>query len=239
MLNTMRRNLKSLSWVLWVVVIAMGLFAFTSFGDALRSQDSRRWVALVDGEPVSVEEFQLRYRALARAYRQAFQENYDAVAARLPRDVLDQLINEQVILIEAQRVGLAASPREISQLVTQDPAFQVDGRFVGRDRYQRLLRESGRDAATWEHTVARSILSTKYQRLVTDPITISPQEVLEEYRSRNEKVKADYFVLGTEELSAAVEVDEAALRGFHDTRRDTYQTAERRRAGYVLINAER
>jgi len=239
MLNSMRKNLKSLSWVLWVVVIAMGLFAFTSFGDAMKSQNSRRWVALVDGEPVSVEEFQQRYRALASAYRQAFQGNYDAIAARLPRDVLDQLINEQVVLIEAQRVGLAASPREISQLVTQDPAFQVDGRFVGKDRYQRLLRDSGRDAATWEYTVARSILSIKYQRMVTDPITVSSQEVLEEYRSRNEKVKADYFVLGTEELSAAVVVDEAAMRAFFDTRRDAYQTAERRRAAYVLINAER
>ncbi|MEE9128024.1 MAG: SurA N-terminal domain-containing protein, partial [Planctomycetota bacterium] len=238
MLNTMRRNLKSLSWVLWVVVIAMGLFAFTSFGDALRSQNSRRWIALVDGEPVSVEEFQQRYRVLASAYRQAFQGNYDAIAAQLPRDVLDQLINEQVVLLEAERVGLAASPREISQIVTQDPAFQVDGRFVGRDRYQRLLRESGRDAATWEHTVARSILSTKYQRLVTDPITVSSQEVREEYRSRNEKVKADYFVLSTEELSAAVVMDEIAMRAFFDTRRDAYQSAERRRAAYVLINAE-
>lgn len=238
MLNTMRRNLKSLSWVLWVVVIAMGLFAFTSFGDAMKSQDSRRWVALVDGEPVSVVEFQQRYRALASVYRQAYQGNFDAIAARLPRDVLEQLINEQVVLIEAQRVGLAASPREISQLVTQDPAFQENGRFIGRDRYQRMLRDRGRDATTWEQTVARGILSTKYQRMVTDPITVSSQEVLEEYRSRNEKVKADYFVLATEELSAAVEVDEAALREFFDTRRDAYQTAERRQAGYVLINAE-
>ncbi len=239
MLNTMRRNLKSLSWVLWVVVIAMGLFAFSSFGDAMKSSDSRRWVALVDGEPVSVVEFQQRYRALATAYRQVYQENFDAIAAQLPRDVLQQLINEQVVLIEAQRVGLAASPREISQVVTQDPAFQEDGRFIGRDRYQRMLLDRGRDATTWEQTVARGILSTKYQRLVTDPITVSAMEVQEEYRSRNEKVKADYFVLGTEELSAAVQVDEASLRGFFETRRDAYQTAERRRAGYVLINAER
>jgi peptidyl-prolyl cis-trans isomerase D len=195
-------------------------------------------VALVDGEPVSVESFQQRYRVTASAYRQAFQGNFDAIAARLPRDVLEQLINEQVILSEARRVGLAASPREISQLITQDPAFQVDGRFVGRDRYQRLLRDSGRDATDWEQTVARNILSTKYRRLVTDPITVSSQEVLEEYRSRNEKVKADYFVLGTEELSAAVEVDETALEEFFDLRRDAYQTAERRRAAYVLINAE-
>ena len=89
MLNSMSKNLKSLSWVLWVVVIAMGLFAFTSFGDAMKSQNSRTWVALVDGEPVSVEEFQQRYRALARAYRQAGAEAVDGF-----RKVLLGLITE-------------------------------------------------------------------------------------------------------------------------------------------------
>ena len=76
---------------------------------------------------------------------------------------------------------------------------------------ERRVDTTGRDAAGWEQTLARNIVSSKYQRLVTAPITVSSEEVLEEYKSRNEKVKADYFVLDTEALSAAVEMDAIAV----------------------------
>jgi peptidyl-prolyl cis-trans isomerase D len=238
MLNTLRKNLKSLSWVLWLTVASFIIAIFAVWGGGGGAGGgTASWMAKIDGQPVAVHEFQDAYRGLDRFYRQIYQGNYDPRTLGVARQALDQLIRNRLILQEAERIGLQASPREISQAITQNPTFQVDGRFMGVEAYQRFLREQGIDVADYEHSVGRELLGTKYRRLVTDSVTVSSDEVREEYVQRNEKVRADYFVLGTEDLAAGVQVEDSALREFFATQGDRYLTLERRRAAYVLINA--
>jgi peptidyl-prolyl cis-trans isomerase D len=240
MLNTMRRNLKSLSWVLWLTVASFVIAIFAVWGGAGGAGGtSANWMAKVNGEPVSVVQFQNAYRNLDGFYRQIYQQNYDARALGVARQALDQLIRDKLILDEARRLGLQTSSREISRAITRNPSFQVDGRFIGVQQYKKLLHDRGIDVAGYERSVGQDLLSAKYRRLITDSVTVSSEEVLDDYRSRNEKVQVDYILLRTEEIETGITVDDADLKGFFESRREEYRTPERRGASYVLINAER
>jgi peptidyl-prolyl cis-trans isomerase D len=240
MLRTMRRNLKSLSWILWLTVASFVIALFAVWG---RGGDAAgvaaTWMARVNGEPVSAATFQQAYFNMDRYYRQIYREGYDPQSLGVARLALEQLIRERLILDEARRLGLRTTPREISSAITQDPNFQVDGRFMGAGEYQKLLEARGIEVASYEANVGEALMADKYRRLVTDSITVSFDEVLEDYRARNERVKADYILLQPEDLNVDVAAEEADLRRFYESRPEGYRSPERRRSVYVLVNAER
>ena len=45
----------------------------------------------------------------------------------------------------------------------------------------------------------------KFQQLVTDGITVSDEEVWDEYRRDNEKIKIDYVVIKPDDLAPKIE----------------------------------
>ena len=86
MLNTMRRNLKSLSWVLWITVASFVIAIFAVWGGGGDTgSTTANWMARVNGSPVSVVQFQNAFRNLDSFYRQIYQGNYDARSLGIAR----------------------------------------------------------------------------------------------------------------------------------------------------------
>jgi len=242
MLHTMRSNVKALSWILWLVVGSFVLAIFWQWGragDASRSSNTGNWIARVHGEAITLDQLQDAYANLDRFYRQIYQGQYDPKALGLARQALNQLVRQRLLLAEARRVGLLATPEEIRGRITGNPAFQQNGQFIGATEYQRRLRESGLDALTFENGIADSILMEKYERLATGGVSVTPDEVLRDYRNRNETVTADYVLVGPQAVPAGPAPDEGTLRAYFESHADAYRTPERRRAAYVVIEPER
>ena len=68
----------------------------------------------------------------------------------------------------------------------------------------------------FEEAIRQSLLVQKFQKLVTDGISVGPQELQDEFKYRNEKVKLDYALIKPEDLEAKITPSEdeikAALR---------------------------
>jgi peptidyl-prolyl cis-trans isomerase D len=241
MLHTMRSNVKALSWILWLVVGSFVLAIFWQWGragEARRGTNTGNWIAKVHGEPITLDELQDAYGNLERFYRQIYQGQFDPKALGLARQALNQLVRQRLLLAEARRVGLLATPEEIRARITGNPAFQQNGQFIGAPEYQRRLRESGLDAITFERGIAEGILIEKYERLATGGVSITPDEVVRDYRRRNETVTADYVLLDPQAFPAGAGPDDAALRAYFESHVEAYRTPERRRAAYVLLDPE-
>ena len=106
MLSSMRKNLKALSWLLWLVVASFVIAIFVEWGragDAARAGAGANWMAQVNGEPISVSQFQETYFTLERVYRQLYGNQYNARNLGIARQALNQLVRERLILNEAQR----------------------------------------------------------------------------------------------------------------------------------------
>jgi peptidyl-prolyl cis-trans isomerase D len=102
MLKAFRDNLKYLSWVLWLVIIAFILVAFVGLGDlGPGGGPSADVAATVGGKTVSYREFESAYRRTEDFYRQAYGEQFNADFARqlgLHQQVLDTLIADRILL---------------------------------------------------------------------------------------------------------------------------------------------
>lgn len=242
MLNTMRQNLKSLTWILWLAVASFVIAIFVDWGragDAARAGGNANWMARVNGEPITIGEFRNTYNQLDRFYRQIYREQYDPSAMGVARQALGELVRNRLVIDEAHRLGLRVSDQEVNDRIHSTPAFQEDGRFVGVERYRQVVRSMGYEPNAWEENVRTALLTEKFRRLVTDGISVSVDEVRDDYRRRQERVTADYVLLRTADFASDEPLAEEDLRAYHMSHSARYNSPELRRASYVLVDPDR
>lgn len=86
-------------------------------------------------------EFRQRFEIARTRARDEQGDNFDAKAfesVENKRKILDDMIDEQVMRMAAERDGIVISDGEVRAQIQQIPDFQVDGKFDA-DRYQLLL----------------------------------------------------------------------------------------------------
>jgi peptidyl-prolyl cis-trans isomerase D len=235
----MRRNVRKLHWVLWLVVLA-----FIAFYIPNLDQSPSNVVARVDGDPIYVDDYQNALQQQAEYYRSVSQ-------GELPEDflqqiqihqiVLDSLIRQKLLLAAARDQGLSASPQEIYDRVLQFDVFRDEqGRWVGDAEYQRILRDNGLPVDQFEAGIAQSIMLEKLTGLISESVSVTDAEVEDAYQRRNEMVQFDFFQLRPEDFlaEASAEVSEEAAREHFNDNKSDYRLPERRRVSYALLETE-
>jgi peptidyl-prolyl cis-trans isomerase D len=243
MLNVMRENLKHLKWILWLVAIAMVGYLgsyFTCGSD--RGGMRADWAAKVDGQAISTQQFREVARRADEYYRKMLGAQYEQLKPQLQlgRQVIQQLVDEQVMLAEARKLGLEASPSEISRQILADPRFRDEsGRFVGRERYSAVMERTWPGGvAAYEQTVAEAIAMAKWKDLVTEPVGVSDDEILDLYRSRSDKAAVDFVVVPSTKQPAPAKVSDAEVRAWYEAHKESYLRGEGRRVRLLVVERQ-
>ena len=152
---------KTSGWIA-TVIIGLLIIPFAFFG--MESYLSQRvdthaarikqppawWQSAPEAWPVSIfwrthdidsAEFRQRFETARMRARDEQGEAFDPKAfesADNKRKILDEMIDEQVMRLAAEREGIAISDGEVRNAIVSIPDFQVEGRF-DPERYQLLL----------------------------------------------------------------------------------------------------
>jgi peptidyl-prolyl cis-trans isomerase D len=190
-------------------------------------------IADVGGREISVADVQRRLQRLEQQQRIA-----GPLRAFYARQIVDQLVFSHLLELEARRLGIRVSDEERAERIRLFLPTAFEGnRFVGMERYSSEVEmRFGMSVAEFEELVSQSLLEEKFRRLVTDGISVSPQEIEEEFRRRNEKVKLEYVVVKPEELQAQVPATDAELASYFEKNRARYTVPEKRSARFVLLD---
>jgi peptidyl-prolyl cis-trans isomerase D len=190
-------------------------------------------VASVGGQPVTLLDVR---QQLARIQRTA--SIPQALQALYAKQVLSQLVFDKELALEATRLGIQVTDQEKADRIRLLVPDAFNGNtFVGRTAYEQLVSDRfGMGMQEFEDTISQSLVSEKFQQLVTDGITVSPAEVEQEFRRRNEKVKLSYVVIKPDDLQAKINVSDADLASYFDKNRTRYSVPERRSVRYALLD---
>ncbi len=242
-LKYLRDNLKSLTWVLWAVILVfVGLVFFEWGGFNMRGSARTDIAATVGGEEITLDELRQHYRNLESRYRQAFGEQFNREMARqfnLPKQALDQLIDRRIMLLEARQAGLRATDGEIREAILAIPGLtDEDGRFIGDEKYRRIVRSAfGTSTGEFEASVREDVLIGKLDTILTETAHVSDAEVEQAYREQAERAKIRYLQLPESELISEVRLDDADLETYFAEHRDDYQLPEKRVVEYLLVDS--
>jgi peptidyl-prolyl cis-trans isomerase D len=246
MLDRMRRHKGWLKWSLGLVVVA---FIILYIPDFLRAKDPAGGalpsdqIAQVNGRGVSVLEFRTAYQRQVSAYRQAYGANVSDQLLRqlgFEQQVLQQLVNEQAMVAEAERLGMTVTDGEVLQRIMAMPEFQLNGQFVGEAQYQAMLN-SARPPMTpgeFESGLRRQLLVEKLRAVVTDWVAVTDAEADAEYARRNEKVKVQLVHVPSSAFLPQMTATDAEVAAYFDAHKEAYRIGERRKVRYLLVDVE-
>lgn len=241
MLDRMRRRKNWLKWSLGIVVATFIALYFPSFmGPATDGTAPNDAIATVDGRPVTVAKYQRAYRQQVDQLRNAYGDQFNEQMLQqlqMPMRVLQQLVDEETIQAEADRLGIRVSNEELRQRIVSVPAFQFNGQFIGWEQYQAFLRGQNLTATEFEESVRRQMKAEKLQALLTGWVRVDDDEVEREYRKRNEKVKLDVAIFTANQFRNTIQPTDAELKAHFSADPEKYRLPEKRRVRFLAVDA--
>jgi peptidyl-prolyl cis-trans isomerase D len=240
MLKTMRRNVKSLKPILWLIVATFIVAIFAIWGGAGRLGETSRsdTLAMVGGDKISSNEYFQALRSRLEAIKKQFGGELNASFIQqlgVPQQTLEQIVQQRLLLQIASDMGLRASDGEVRAKIIAYPAFQQNGQFIGFEDYKRLLDYNRIPVGDFEAGLRQDVVIAKVVRVLTAGIFVTDEEVWEGYRKQNDSAKIEYLVAETAKSDVAVKPAEAELRAHFDKNSSGYKVAERRTADYVVL----
>lgn len=246
MLKLMRDSFQQLKWILIAIVAIFILFIFVDWGAGGTSGKSAQtaYAARVNGEMISNRDFS---RALYYA-----EENYKRMygnqltpevieAMGLPKQVLDSLIDQRLLLQEAKRLDLSAQPEEVRKRILEIPTLNPDGKFVGAELYTRYVtgQLGYQSPAEFEEELAREITLAKIESAIQNSIVVSPKAAETEYRRMSENAKIRYVMIPAAAQMATVTVTPAEVEAYYKANQSKYAHGEQRNLKYLLADYAR
>lgn len=237
-LGFLRRHRRWLFIFLWVVILGFIAFYIPFFRESGAGSPGEA-MARVGGIPVSVSEFQRAYLEQRQRLEQLYQGRLDAAMLRrlgLEEQVLEGLVADKLVLLETQRLGLSVDDDTLAREISKLPGLQEDSRFVGSAEYRRRLEAQGRSVEEFEAAMRASLLRDKLDSLVTDGVSVSAAEAEQEFRRRNEQIRAEYVLADAARFRSEVSVSEEDVRARFQAKREAYRVPEKRSLFYLLLD---
>ena len=234
MLGFMRKHARStfIKVVFWMIII---VFVFWGVGVMVSGGNKVNVAAMVNGEPITAQEYARAYENMQRVYQQLYRENFTpAVAAQLNlhQRALDDLVNDLLLKREARRLGLQVTDDEVRDAILNVPNFRTGDRF-DRTRYLSALRATRTTPAEFEESQRESLLITKLEGLLTDGITASDREILDLYALDHYTIDVAFVKVPYAKFHDAATVSDVEVSEYYEKNRERFRQPERATLAYV------
>jgi peptidyl-prolyl cis-trans isomerase D len=159
------------------------------------------------------------------------------------QQVGQQLVQQQVLLEEARRLGITATKDDVIKYLQTGPTGQVifpDGKYIGDQAYAQLVNDRlNMSVKDFEDGIRDDITARRLQALITSGVTVSDNEVRSTYIKQNIKIKFDYAVISSDDLRKTINSSDSDLEAFFKKNAARYANAvpEERKITYFAFTA--
>ncbi len=173
------RKIVSLLFIVGIGVVFTLQFGPGSTGFGSTQQAPPSTAAVVNGKALPLRDFAREWANQMEFFRSRGTPISETVARQvgLPQQVLDRLVDRELLAQAAERHGVMPSDTEIRDIIHQQEAFKVNGKFDFQ-RYQQVLRDFQRKTAPeFEDEIRRQLAASKLLEMVSAGAVVSDDEV--------------------------------------------------------------
>lgn len=236
MLDSIRSSAQSFG-----VKLAFGLiilvFVFWGVGN-FNDRDYTNVVAVVNGQPILAIDFEKAYQ---NAEETILRNNpgitrEQLVKDHLGRQVLRDLIQQTLLMQEAERSGAHVSPEEMRRHVEGIKAFQDENGKFSPEVYKRILQAQRITPAQFENDLKNQLLQEKMFALVTAPAWVDPDESLHRYNFLGEKRLIDSLFFPASDFLPKTSISGEAVNEWYESHKQDYSVPASIDISYISVN---
>ncbi len=197
--------------------------------------------ARVNGEEISYNSFQTAYSNLYNLYQSIYQGNFNATLEKqlnLPKQALQQLVEQALLIQQADKLGISVSSQELIDSIAQYDAFKVDGTF-SRDRYLEVLSYQRMTPEQFENSQKRALLTQKVQQALQKDISLSDEELQSAFHEASDAINLNFVWLTPALVENKVEVTEDGLADYFAANQEMFRIPEKVSLRYLQFDPAR
>jgi peptidyl-prolyl cis-trans isomerase D len=211
----------------YVTIAILGLIAitFVFFGIDF-SITSTSFAAKVNGESISITEFERELQTAQRQYQQLYAEEFtDDIRRALRQSVVDRLVMREVMLQRARDTGFRVSDERLIDSVRDVTAFQVAGEF-SPDVYRSLLAGQGLTPTLFESMQRADLTLLELQNGLDESSFATPVELRRTIELLYERRETAYALFAAADFLDGVEVSDDAVAEYYAENGREFMTEE-------------
>jgi len=152
------------------------------------------------------------------------------------RLILDSMIKNRIIRQEARRFGLTASDAEVADEIKKRNTPE-DGKPFDIKRYEQNVIERFGSIRAYEDSVRDELSARKLEAFITAGVTISEDEVVEDFKKRNTKFDLTFVSVNVGGLAKTIKPSEEELREYFEKNKASYYIDQpQKKIKYIFIN---
>jgi peptidyl-prolyl cis-trans isomerase D len=158
-------------------------------------------------------------------------------AGSLPsKYLINSLIGQRIIRVEANRLGLRASDAEVAAEIRKGLKDET-GATIDQKRYEENVASQYGSVAAYEQTVRDQISGQKLEAFLTAGVTASEEDVLKDFQRKNTKFDVNYVSVSAAELSQTLKPTDAELQEYFEKNKANYYiNVPQKKIRYIFLN---
>ena len=180
------------------------------------------------GDAISQEKVSAQARQQLQQRNPQYASN-PMIVSLFEQQVGQQLVQQQILLAEAAKLGISADNDDVVQFLHQGQAGQVlfpNGKFIGTDQYTALISSRfDMSVADFEESVRHDITIQRLRAYVTAGLTVSEKQARDQYVKNGTKIKFDYAVISGDDIRKSINPTDADLEAFFKKNAARYANA--------------
>jgi peptidyl-prolyl cis-trans isomerase D len=231
---------KAQGWIAWIIVILISIpFALFGIQEYLGVGEEPVKVSINDRDitEYDFEEEVRRYRARQRAQQGDAYRPDPAQEGKLRDQLLDAIIQEEVIIQAADRIGLRISPLLLDQFIAQVPDFQVEGQF-DEQLFAKVVRAQGDSKEGFKARLMRQIIVNQMLSGIGDSALVADTELEEKVRLELQQRDFDYLLIPAADYLDAVVTEATEVEAYYQAHQSEFMSPEQVRLEYVELDID-
>ncbi len=143
--------------------------------------------------------------------------------------LIDNMVTDRALAYEAQRLGFQVTDTQLSAAIQQlVPNLFPDGKFVGKEAYASLLAQQNLTIPEFEADMKRQLLITRLRNVAVEGSVVTPAEIENEFRKKNEKIKIEYVKMNGDKYKAEVQPAPSDMQAYFQANTARFMVPEQR-----------
>jgi len=236
MLTYMRNRSKT--WVKWIIFGAI-IVVFVFWGGSTYWSREANMIAKVDRYIITNQQYAKAYEDVIRGLQERVGSALTPEmikAMGLKERVLDEMIDDYILSVEAGKAGVTVSDEELQSVIRSYPPFQENGQFSERN-YRRILDHERLTPAEFEEKQRKLILKEKFYGMLTENLIVSPEEVMSYYKYQNDTFDLNFLTVDAQSYLKDITVMDQELGLYYDKNKEKYKVPPKVTLTAVLFPA--